>query len=48
MRIEIDPTKLLGDLLETLQRAGCAAEAIAQNMIEVGSPAPFLTDAQAR
>lgn len=46
MRIEIDPPELLDDLLETLQRAGCAAEAVAQNMIEVGSPAPFLTDDQ--
>jgi hypothetical protein len=47
MRIEIDPPELLGDLLETLRRAGCPAKAIAQDMIEVGSPASFLTDDQA-
>jgi hypothetical protein len=48
MRIEIDPPELVEDLLETLRRAGCPAKAIAHDLIEVGSPAPFLTDEQAR
>jgi len=46
MRIEIDPSELVEDLLETVRRACCPAKAIAQDLIEVGSPAPFLTGDQ--
>jgi hypothetical protein len=39
MRVEIEPSELVEDLLGTLRRAGCPAKAIAHDLIEVGSPA---------